>query len=121
MFGIVLNTGIIFIEFADILVRRRTEQLGGDSDTVVDLSRMEFRQCLIDAGKQRMLPIFLTTATTVGGLLPLSLFGGALFSPMMNGMIFGLIVSTGLTLFVIPVVYTMFDKLTPAGRRESPA
>ena len=38
--------------------------------------------------------------TTIGGLLPLSLFGGALWAPMTNGMIFGLIVSTGLTLFV---------------------
>ena len=39
--------------------------------------------------------------------LPLSLFGGALFSPMTNGMIFGLLVSTVLTLFVIPSLYVL--------------
>ena len=47
----------------------------------------------------------LNTLTTIGGLLPLSLFGGALFAPMTNGMIFGPVVSTGLTLFVIPSLY----------------
>ena len=55
-----------------------------------------------------MRPIILTTLTTIGGLLPLSLFGGALWAPMTNGMIFGLIVSTGLTLFVIPSLYVFF-------------
>ena len=55
-----------------------------------------------------MRPIILTTLTTIGGLLPLSLFGGALWAPMTNGMIAGLIVSTGLTLFVIPSLYVFF-------------
>ncbi len=54
-----------------------------------------------------MRPILLTTATTIGGLLPLSLFGGALWAPMTNGMIFGLIVSTALTLLVIPSLYVL--------------
>jgi hypothetical protein len=48
-----------------------------------------------------------TSLTTTDGLLPLSLFGGALFSPMANRMIFDLIVSTGLTLFVIPSLYVL--------------
>ena len=59
-----------------------------------------------------MRPILLTTATTIGGLLPLSLFGGALWAPMTNGMIFGLIVSTALTLLVIPSLYVLLvDKV----------
>ena len=41
-------------------------------------------------------------------LLPLSLFGGALWAPMTNGMIFGLAVSTVLTLVVVPTVYVLF-------------
>ncbi len=48
----------------------------------------------------------------IGGLLPLSLFGGALWAPMTNGMIFGLIVSTGLTLFVIPSLYVFMVEKT---------
>ncbi len=60
------------------------------------------------AGRQRMRPILLTTLTTIGGLLPLSLFGGALFAPMTNGMIFGLAFSTVLTLIVVPTMYLVF-------------
>ncbi len=55
-----------------------------------------------------MRPIFLTTITTIGGLLPLSLFGGPLWAPMTNGMIFGLIFATLLTLIVVPVLYVTF-------------
>ena len=55
-----------------------------------------------------MRPIILTSLTTIGGLLPLSLFGGALWAPMTNGMIFGLIFSTLLTLIFIPILYVTF-------------
>ncbi|MEM1180130.1 MAG: efflux RND transporter permease subunit, partial [Acidobacteriota bacterium] len=68
----------------------------------------ELRSAVIEAGQVRLRPILLTTLTTIGGLLPLSLFGGALWAPMTNGMIFGLMVSTGLTLFVIPSLYVFF-------------
>ena len=67
----------------------------------------ELRAAVAAAGRARMRPTVLTTLTTIGGLLPLSLFGGALWAPMTNGMIFGLIVSTGLTLFVIPSLYVL--------------
>jgi multidrug efflux pump subunit AcrB len=89
--GIVINNAIILVDFIE--------------------SNLEDGQNLKDAvalaGRVRMRPIILTSLTTIGGLLPLSLFGGALFSPMTNGMIFGLIVSTGLTLFVIPSLYVL--------------
>jgi multidrug efflux pump len=89
--GIVINNAIILVDFIE--------------------SNLEDGQSLKDAvasaGRVRMRPIILTSLTTIGGLLPLSLFGGALFSPMTNGMIFGLIVSTGLTLFVIPSLYVL--------------
>ena len=68
----------------------------------------EFRACLVDAGKQRLLPIFLTTATTVGGLLPLALAGGPLWEGMAWCMIFGLLVATLLTLLVVPAMYAIF-------------
>ena len=56
-------------------------------------------------GKKR---IHVATLTTIGGLLPLSLFGGALWAPMTNGMIFGLLFSTVLTLIVVPTMYLVF-------------
>jgi multidrug efflux pump subunit AcrB len=106
LFGIVLNTGIIFIEFADTVVKDKAEQSGG-SGPIHGLTRSQFRECLVNAGKQRLLPIFLTTATTIGGLLPLALSGGPLWEGMAWCMIFGLIVATLLTLLVVPALYAI--------------
>ena len=90
--GIVINNAIMLVDFIESNVAQ-----GQDLHTAV-----------ANAGRVRMRPILLTSLTTIGGLLPLSLFGGALWAPMTNGMIFGLLVSTGLTLFVIPSMYVLF-------------
>ncbi len=110
LFGIVLNTGVIFVEFVDILIeQRRNEKLaGGIADgPIVGLTKSEFRQCLVDAGKMRMLPIFLTTSTTIGGLIPLAVAGGPLWTGLAWTMIFGLAVATALTLLVVPAIYAI--------------
>ena len=82
-----------------------------DDDSGVDMSvvdqTLERRVCLVEAGKQRLLPIFLTTATTIGGLLPLALGGGPLWEGMSWCMIYGLIVATLLTLLVVPALYAI--------------
>ncbi len=73
---------------------------------------LPLRTAVAQAGRLRLRPILLTALTTVGGLLPLSLFGGALWAPMTNGMIAGLIFSTALTLVVIPTLYvTLAERL----------
>lgn len=107
LFGIVLNTGIIFIEFADILIKEAAEKSDG-SGPICGLTQAEFRACLVDAAKQRLLPIFLTTATTIGGLLPLAISGGPLWEGMAWCMIFGLTIATVLTLLVVPALYALF-------------
>ncbi len=107
LFGIVLNTGIIFIEFADMLILQAAQQSDG-SGPIVGLTKDQFRGCLVDACKQRLLPIFLTTATTIGGLIPLALSGGPLWEGMAWCMIFGLVVATLLTLLVVPALYAIF-------------
>ncbi|MDA1163304.1 MAG: efflux RND transporter permease subunit [Planctomycetota bacterium] len=107
LFGIVLNTGIIFIEFADLLIKDAAEKSDG-TGPICGLTRDQFRNCLVDACKQRLLPIFLTTATTIGGLLPLAMSGGPLWEGMSWCMIYGLIVATLLTLLVVPALYAMF-------------
>ena len=89
--GIVINNAIILVDFIESNVAQG----------------QELRRAVADAGRVRIRPIVLTTLTTIGGLLPLSLFGGALFSPMTNGMISGHLVSTILTLFVIPSLYVL--------------
>jgi multidrug efflux pump subunit AcrB len=106
LFGIVLNTGIIFMEFADQIIKERAQACQGGGP-IHGLTRDEFRDCLVDAGKQRLLPIFLTTATTIGGLLPLALAGGPLWEGMSWCMIYGLIVATLLTLLVVPSLYAI--------------
>jgi len=106
LFGIVLNTGIIFMEFADQLIRDAAVKSDG-SGPIVGLTRPQFRKCLVDAGLARLLPIFLTTATTVGGLLPLALAGGPLWEGMAWCMIFGLLIATLLTLLVVPAMYAI--------------
>ena len=90
--GIVINNAVILIDFIE--------------KNVAD--GQSLRNAVTTAGQVRMRPIILTTLTTIGGLLPLSLFGGALWAPMTNGMIFGLIFSTGLTLIVVPTIYVLF-------------
>ena len=110
LFGIVLNTGVIFVEFVDILIQQKREakSASGSLDgPIVGLTRQEFRRCLVQAGKLRMLPIFLTTATTIGGLIPLALAGGPLWTGMAWTMISGLTVATLLTLFVVPAIYAI--------------
>ncbi|MHC4880570.1 MAG: efflux RND transporter permease subunit [Planctomycetota bacterium] len=107
LFGIVLNTGIIFIEFADLLILEAAQKSSG-SGPICGLTRDEFRVCLVEACRQRLLPIFLTTATTIGGLLPLATDGGPLWEGMAWCMIYGLIVATLLTLLVVPSLYAFF-------------
>ncbi len=107
LFGIVVNTAIIFIEFADILIKEKIVTCDG-SGPVMGLSIQEFRECLVKAGQIRLLPIAMTTLTTIGGLLPLALAGGPLWEGMAWLMIFGLMVATLLTLLIVPSLYAIF-------------
>ena len=87
--GIVVNNAIILIDFID--------------HRIEDGERPSFS--IRNAGRLRMRPIFVTTATTMGGMLPLGLAGGPLFAPMAWVIIFGLAASTVLTLIVVPNLY----------------
>ncbi|QDV55339.1 efflux RND transporter permease subunit [Rosistilla oblonga] len=100
LFGIVLNSAILFVEFADIVV----EQTSTEKER--PLTRNEYHAAIVDAARQRLMPIFLTTATTVGGLVPLALAGGPLWQGLAWLLIYGLTFATALTLFVIPVLYS---------------
>ncbi|WP_166831894.1 efflux RND transporter permease subunit [Thalassoroseus pseudoceratinae] len=103
LFGIVLNSAILFVEFADIVIQQKT------SKTNQPLTRAEYHSAIVDAARQRLMPIFLTTATTVGGLIPLALAGGPLWQGLAWLLIFGLTFATILTLIVIPVLYSFLS------------
>jgi multidrug efflux pump subunit AcrB len=107
LFGIVVNTAIIFLEFADSLIKERAAKCSGEGP-IMGLTVNEFRDCLVKAGQVRLLPIAMTTLTTIGGLLPLALAGGPLWEGMAWLMIFGLAVATLLTLVIVPCLYAIF-------------
>lgn len=107
LFGIVVNAAIIYIEFADILITEKAKASDG-TGPIAGMSKQDFRDCLIAAVKMRFMPIFLTTSTMIGGLLPLALGGGPLWEGMSWCMIYGLIIATALTLLVVPAGYALF-------------
>ncbi|MEM1451486.1 MAG: efflux RND transporter permease subunit [Planctomycetota bacterium] len=90
--GTVINNAIVLIDFIESMVAEGAE----------------LREAVARAGLARMQPILLTTLTTIGGLLPLALFGGPMWAGMSWAMIFGLALSTVLTLVVTPTVYVLF-------------
>ncbi|MBN2423793.1 MAG: efflux RND transporter permease subunit [Calditrichaceae bacterium] len=100
LIGIVINNSIILVDY--------TNQLRKEGKPMLEALQI--------AGETRFIPIILTTATTVGGLLPLTLRGGTLWAPMGWTIIGGLTVSTVLTLIIVPVLYKLY---TPERSGES--
>ncbi len=79
------------------------------------------RQAICDAAESRLRPIIMTTLTTLFGFAPLAFIGGEgaeVRQPMAITVIGGLIVSTLLTLVVIPVVYDLMDRRGDEWYRE---
>ena len=77
------------------------------------MSGMAKRDALAEGASQRLRPILMTTLTTILGLLPMAIGIGEaaeLRTPMAVTVIGGLLVSTFLTLIVIPVVYDLVDR-----------
>jgi HAE1 family hydrophobic/amphiphilic exporter-1 len=95
--GIVVNNAIILVDYTNQLRRQGLAKL----------------DALKRAGRVRLRPIMMTTATTVLGLLPMALGlgeGSELRSPMALTVIGGLLTSTLLTLLIIPAVYSLVDR-----------
>ena len=91
--GIIINNGIVLIDQIDI--ERKT---------------LELREAIIVAAKKRVTPILLTTLTTVVGLTPMAISGGALFEPMAALMIGGLLIASVLTLLFVPAAFFLLFK-----------
>jgi len=89
--GIVVNNAIVMVEFVFDKLR--------EGKTVA--------QAIKESGVIRFRPIMLTTISTLGGLIPLALFGGVLFEPMCWVIIFGLSMSTVLTLIIVPLLFVL--------------
>ncbi len=94
--GIVVNNAIVLLDRCRIEIQKHG---------------LEPARAIIEAAQRRLRPILLTTATTIGGLLPLWIGGGPMWEPMAIAIIFGLLFSTILTLGVVPVLYSIFFRV----------
>lgn len=97
--GIVVNNAIVLID--------RINQLRAEG--------MSIDVAIVEAGATRLRPVLMTTLTTVLGLLPM-MFGGdgaEMRAPMAITVIFGLSLSTLLTLLFIPVLYRLSSRQAP--------
>jgi multidrug efflux pump subunit AcrB len=72
------------------------------------------------AGEVRFLPILLTSATAIGGLLPLALQNSAMYSPLAWVIIGGLISSTFVARIVTPVVYKLIPPTIELESQSAP-
>jgi multidrug efflux pump subunit AcrB len=98
--GIVVNNGILLVEYVEI--RRE----GG---------KVPRLSAILAAAPLRVRPIMMTMLTTTVGMLPLALNpaeGAELMTPMAVTVIGGLILSTALTLFVVPSLYLTLAEFT---------
>jgi multidrug efflux pump subunit AcrB len=66
------------------------------------------REAVVDSALVRLRPVLVTVLATVGGLIPLAIEGGPLWEPMCYVQITGLLLATGVTLGIVPVVYVAF-------------
>ena len=106
--GVVVNDAIVLIDFINLRVRAGSP----------------LREALLDAGVQRLRPVFLTSVTTVAGLMPILLersFQAQIVIPMATSLCFGLMLATVLVLYLVPVLYKVYAAVAPAAAGTPPA
>lgn len=99
LIGIIVNNAIVLIEFINNQKKEHPD--------------MPRTQQVVNAGIVRMRPILMTSLTSILGFLPMALEGeggGAMMQPLAVALVGGLTVGTFLTLFVIPVIYSIVDE-----------
>ncbi|KKU59165.1 MAG: Acriflavin resistance protein [Candidatus Wolfebacteria bacterium GW2011_GWE2_47_12] len=95
LFGIVVKNAIILIDKMNLNIK----------------FGIPFEEAVIDAGKSRLEAIFITSVATIAGIIPITL-SNEMWKALGTAMIFGLALSSFLTLFIIPVLFAMLVKPT---------
>ena len=128
--GIVVNNGIVLLDYAQLLIdRKKAEKNMSENDL---LSKEEYFNIVIEAGRSRLRPVLLTAITTVLGLIPLAIgfnidffglfinynpniyFGGdnvIFWGPLAKTVIYGLTFATFLTLIIVPIMFYVLTLL----------
>ncbi|HAS35300.1 MAG TPA: copper transporter [Flavobacteriales bacterium] len=128
--GIVVNNAIVLLDYTNLTILRKKEELGMDSKEFLSVPLLI--ECIVSSGSTRLRPVLLTAITTVLGLLPLAVgmninfftllsdwdpqiyFGGdnvMFWGPMSWTVIFGLTFATFLTLIIVPVMFYLVHRL----------
>ncbi|AFL80922.1 cation/multidrug efflux pump [Aequorivita sublithincola DSM 14238] len=127
--GIVVNNAIVLIDYTQILIDRKMDDLQMDEDQM--LTKKQFFEIIVAGGRSRLRPVLLTAITTVLGLIPLAIglnidffglftdyspniyIGGdnvIFWGPLAWTVIFGLVFATFLTLIVVPVMFYLVNR-----------
>ncbi|WP_397444848.1 efflux RND transporter permease subunit [Polaribacter sp. R77954] len=127
--GIVVNNGVVLLDYTQLLIDRKKEALGLGQNEY--LPKEDLFESVVKAGKARLRPVLLTAITTILGLIPLaiglnidffSLFsefdpkiymGGdnvIFWGPLAWTVIYGLFVATFLTLVVVPILFYLITQ-----------
>src|SRR6056297_943908 len=97
LMGIVVNNGIVLVDYTNLLRKRG----------------YDLTEAVLEAGRSRMRPVLMTSFTTMLGMLPMALsqgMGREMYSPLGVTIIGGLLVSTVITLILVPTIYSVFHK-----------
>lgn len=97
--GIAVNNGIVMIDYINQLIRKGLDR----------------REAVIKGAVTRLRPVLLTALTTILGMLPMAISrssGSEFRSPMAVAVVGGLITTTFLTLFIIPIIYSLINKIS---------
>lgn len=136
--GIVVNNGVVLLDYTQILIDRKKVALDQDDKDLLTMPQVT--EIITQAGKARLRPVILTAITTVLGLIPLAIglnidffslftdfdpkiyFGGdnvVFWGPLAWTVIFGLIVATFLTLIIVPVLFNITYRIKTGIRGSS--
>ena len=129
--GIVVNNGVVLLDYTQLLIDRRKEKLGIAIERNTHLPKHDLLEVIIKAGKARLRPVLLTAITTILGLIPLAIglninfftlvsefdaniyIGGdnvIFWGPLAKTVIYGLLVATFLTLIVVPIMFYLVTR-----------
>jgi multidrug efflux pump subunit AcrB len=108
--GIVVNNSVVFLDFMNRF--RAANPLIRAGDAELRHYRFDRWFSILEAGKVRLRPIFLTTVTTVAGLWALAFHSSGqeqFLAPMAQALVWGLTFATLITLILIPCLYAILD------------
>ena len=104
--GVVVNNGIILIDYINLLRKQNLENNKKENNQTL-------KEIIITGSASRVRPILMTTLTTMLGVVPMAMAkgeGAEIYAPLGQAISGGLLTSTIITLFIIPVLYFLTEK-----------